>query len=195
MNTLFDEEYRYMSDSELIYEITNSRQIVSDVECHKEIDLRQLFSSLTPGRRKVAVAAVEIYKRQQVRKAELQILINSNDIFELMSPLVGDLPNEEFWVLSVNQASRIIKKVRISVGGINETSADVRLIMRVLIETGASQCVAIHNHPSGNVRPSEEDKRLTDKLRKASEIFNIRLIDHVIITKGSYFSFMDDGLI
>ena len=196
MNTLFDNDCRYMSDSELIYEISNNRQIVSDIERSNEvIDLEKLFSSLTPGRRRVAVAAVEIYKRQQSQQVERREIFGSADIYKLMGPLIGDLPNEEFWVISLNQSAKLIKKVRISVGGITQTSADIRLIMRVLIETGATQVAAVHNHPSGYFRPSNEDKRLTEQLKKAAGLFNIRMIDHVIITNGGYYSFGDEGLI
>lgn len=196
MNTLFDNDCRYMSDSELLYEISNNRQIVSDIERSNEvIDLEKLFSSLTPGRRRVAVAAVEIYKRQQSQQVERREIFGSADIYELMGPLIGDLPNEEFWVISLNQSAKLIKKVRISVGGITQTSADIRLIMRVLIDTRATQFAAVHNHPSGNIRPSNEDKKLTEQLKKAAGLFNIRMIDHVIITNGGYYSFGDEGLI
>lgn len=196
MDTLFDSPCRYMSDSELLYEISNNRQIVSDIERSNEvIDLEKLFSSLTPGRRRVAVAAVEIYKRQQSQQVERREIFGSADIYKLMGPLIGDLPNEEFWVISLNQSAKLIKKVRISVGGIDQTSADIRLIMRVLIDTGATQFAAVHNHPSGNSRPSNEDKRLTEQLKKAAGLFNITMIDHVIITNGEYYSFGDEGLI
>ena len=196
MDTLFDSPCRYMSDSELLYEISNNRQIVSDIERSNEvIDLEKLFSSLTPGRRRVAVAAVEIYKRQQSQQVERREIFGSADIYKLMGPLIGDLPNEEFWVISLNQSAKLIKKVRISVGGITQTSAEIRLIMRVLIDTGATQFAAVHNHPSGNIRPSNEDKRLTEQLKKAAGLLNIRMIDHVIITNGGYYSFGDEGLI
>lgn len=196
MDTLFDSPCRYMSDSELLYEISNNRQIVSDIERSNEvIDLEKLFSSLTPGRRRVAVAAVEIYKRQQSQQVERREIFGSADIYKLMGPLIGDLPNEEFWVISLNQSAKLIKKVRISVGGITQTSADIRLIMRVLIDTRATQFAAVHNHPSGNSRPSNEDKRLTEQLKKAAGLLNIRMIDHVIITNGGYYSFGDEGLI
>lgn len=196
MNTLFDNDCRYMSDSELIYEISNNRQIVSDIERNSgEIDLDKLFESLTPGRKKVANAAVEMYKRQQSQQVERRQIRMSKDIYELMQPLVGSLKNEEFWVVAMNQASRIIKKVQISVGAINQTTADIRLIMRVLIDTGATQFAAVHNHPSGNTKPSREDERLTNNLKKAAEIFDIRMIDHVIVSDKTFFSFSDEGLI
>lgn len=196
MNTLFDNDCRYMSDSELIYEITNSKQIVADIErSTEEIDLDKLFASLTPGRRKVAIAAVEMYKRQQSQQVERRQVYSSKDIYDLMQPLIGDLRNEEFWIVALNQAARVMKKVQVSVGGIDHTSADIRLIMRVLIETGSTQFAAVHNHPSGNPKPSREDTRLTEQLKKAAEIFNIRLMDHVIVAGKDYYSFCDEGLI
>lgn len=196
MNTLFDNDCRYMSDRELIYEITNNRQIVSDIERNNgEIDLDKLFASLTPGRKKVAIAAVEMYKRQQSQQVERRLILSSKDVYELMQPLIGSLRNEEFWIVAINNASRIIKKVQVSVGGIDQTSADVRLIMRVLIDTGASQFAAVHNHPSGNPKPSNDDRKLTEQLKKAAGIFNIRMMDHVIITDGVYYSFCDEGMI
>lgn len=196
MNTLFDNDCRYMSDRELIFDITNSKQIVSDIERNNgDIDLDKLFASLTPGRKKVAIAAVEMYKRQQSLQVERRLILSSKDIYELMQPLIGALRNEEFWVVAINNASRIIKKVQVSVGGIDQTSADVRLIMRVLIDTGASQFAAVHNHPSGNPKPSNDDRKLTEQLKKAAEIFNIRMMDHVIITDGVYYSFCDEGML
>lgn len=196
MNTLFDNDCRYMSDRELIYEITNNRQIVSDIERNNgDIDLEKLFASLTPGRKKVAVAAVEMYKRQQSQQVERRQILSSKDVYELMQPLIGGLRNEEFWIVAINNASRIIKKVQVSVGGIDQTSADVRLIMRVLIDTGASQFAAVHNHPSGNPKPSNDDRKLTEQLKKAAEIFNIRMMDHVIVTDNGYYSFCDEGML
>ncbi|RHA57635.1 DNA repair protein RadC [Bacteroides intestinalis] len=194
MNTLFDNDCRYMSDRELIYEITNTRQIVSDIERNNgEVDLDKLFAALTPGRKRVAIAAVEMYKRQQSKQVERRQIFSSKDIYELMQPLIGGLRNEEFWIVAINNASRMIKKVQVSVGGIDQTSADVRIIMRVLIDTGASQFAAVHNHPSGNPKPSNDDRRLTEQLKKAAEIFNIRMMDHVIVTDGGYYSFCDEG--
>ena len=117
------------------------------------------------------------------------------DIYNIMQPIVGDLPNEEFWIIALNRSAKVIMKKRISVGGIDQTCADVRLIMRILIEAGAVQFAAVHNHPSGNIHPSNDDMKLTEQLKKAAEIFNIRLMDHVIVTAYNYYSFCDEGLI
>lgn len=196
METLFDSACRYMSDSELIYEITNNKKIVTETEQHSgEYDLNGLFSSLTPGRRKVAMAAVELYKRLQSRYNGQDAIRCSQDINALMYPFLWDLPNEELWVLALNNASRVIKKVRVSVGGISQTAVDIRLIIRILVEASATQFVVVHNHPSGNKRPSRDDKNITERLKKAGEVFDIRLIDHVIIAGDTYYSFSDEGIL
>jgi DNA repair protein RadC len=196
METLFDSACRYMSDSELIYEITNNKKIVTETEQQSgEYDLNGLFSSLTPGRKKVATAAIELYKRLQSRYNGQDAIRCSQDINALMYPFLWDLPNEELWVLALNNASRVIKKVRVSVGGITQTAADVRLIMRILVEVSATQFVVVHNHPSGNKQPSRDDKHITERLKKAGEVFDIRLIDHVIIAGDTYYSFSDEGIL
>lgn len=196
METLFDSACRYMSDSELIYEITNNKQLVTEAEREGgEYDLNGLFSSLTPGRKKVATAAIELYRRLQSRYNGQDAIRCSQDINALMYPFLWDLPNEELWVLALNNASRVIKKVRVSVGGITQTAADVRLIMRILVEVSATQFVVVHNHPSGNKQPSRDDKHITERLKKAGEVFDIRLIDHVIIAGDTYYSFSDEGIL
>lgn len=196
METLFDSACRYMSDSELIYEITNNRKIVTETEQRSgEYDLNGLFSSLTPGRKKVATAAIELYKRLQSRYNGQDTIRCSQDIDALIHPFLWDLPNEELWVLALNNASRVIKKVRVSVGGISQTAADVRLIMRVLVEASATQFAVVHNHPSGNKQPSRDDKDITERLKKAGDVFGIGLIDHVIIAGDTYYSFSDEGIL
>lgn len=192
--SLFDDDYREKTDNELINELTNKADIVSDV-WEGEYRLERLFNSLTPHRRRIAVAAVELYKRRELTRRNAVSVRSSSDIYNMMRPLVGDLANEEFWIIALSQSSRIIERKRISVGGIDQTSVDIRLIMRILIEVGATQFVAVHNHPSGNSRPSNEDMRLTDSLKSAARLFHIRMMDHVIVTDDGYYSFCDDGMI
>ncbi len=192
--SLFDDDYREKTDNELINELTNKTDIVSDV-WEGEYRLERLFNSLTPHRRRIAVAAVELYRRRELIRRNAVAVRCSADIYNLMRPLIADLPNEEFWLIALSQSARIISKKRVSVGGIDQTTADVRLIMRILIEVGAAQFVAIHNHPSGNSRPSNDDRRLTDSLKNAAQLFNIRMMDHVIVTDRGYYSFCDEGMI
>ena len=191
--SLFDDN-REITDSQLIGELTNKADTVSDAWTG-EYRLERLFNSLTPHRRRIAVAAVELYRRREVRRRDADAVRCSDDIYNLMRPLIGDLPNEEFWVLALSRSSKVISKQRISVGAIDQTCVDIRLIMRVLIETGAVQFVAVHNHPSGNICPSMEDKKITERMNNAAALFNIRILDHVIITNDGYYSFNDEGLI
>ena len=192
--SLFDDDYREKTDNELINELTNKTDIVSDV-WEGEYRLERLFNSLTPHRRRIAVAAVELYRRRELIRRNAVAVRCSADIYNLMRPLIADLTNEEFWLIALSQSARIISKKRVSVGGIDQTTADVRLIMRILIEVGAAQFVAIHNHPSGNSRQSNDDRRLTDSLKNAAQLFNIRMMDHVIVTDRGHYSSCDEGMI
>ena len=118
----------------------------------------------------------------------------SRDVFDLFQPLLGDLPHEEFWVLYLNRANTIIDRVRISQGGIAGTVTDIRLIMKQGVEKLAVSMVLCHNHPSGNLKPSEADSRITKKLKESGEILDIAVLDHLIVSDSSYFSFADEGL-
>ena len=111
-----------------------------------------------------------------------------------MQPLLADLPHEEFWALFLNRSNCVIDKLRISQGGISGTVVDVRMIIQPAIERLAASIVLVHNHPSGNCKPSPNDKALTQQIGQAAKLFTIKLIDHIIITNGRYFSFTDEGM-
>lgn len=152
------------------------------------------FKGLGPAKSIAIMAALELGKRRrQQEHPERAVIHSSNDIYEIFHPLLCDLTIEEFWVLLLNQASRVIDKVRISRGGIDQTSADVRSILREALLQRATQIALIHNHPSGNPHPSMNDRRLTQLIQKGAQTMNIRLIDHVIVTDGRYYSFNDEG--
>ena len=106
-----------------------------------------------------------------------------------------DLAQDEFWVLLLNQATKLIDKIRISSGGIDGTYADVRSILREALMQRATQIAVVHNHPSGNIQPSQPDRTLTEHIRKAADTMNIRLIDHVIVCEDGFYSFADEGLL
>lgn len=190
--SLFEDDMRSVSDKELVSELTSREDVVSDV-MERGYNMEKLFNSLTPQRRKIAVAAVELYRRRELKQRDAAAVRSSQDIYNMMQPFMADLVNEEFWIVMLSRSAKLIKKVRVSVGGIDQTSADIRLIMRILIEAGAIQFAAVHNHPSGNNRPSNEDIRLTETLKNAANLFNIRMIDHVIIAHDAYYSFSDEG--
>lgn len=154
------------------------------------------FKGMGPAKSITVMAALELGKRRKLQSVkERQQIICSKDIYEIFQPVMCDLEREEFWILLLNQAAKLIDKIRISTGGIDGTYADVRTILREALLQRATQIVVAHNHPSGNVRPSQPDKTLTEHIRKAAGTMNIRLIDHVIVCEDAYFSFADEGLL
>ena len=149
-----------------------------------------------PAKSITVMASLELGKRRKLQERSGRTAIRSSaDIYELFHPLLCDLATEEFWVLLMNHAAKVIDKVRISRGGIDQTTADVRSILREALLQRATQIALIHNHPSGNPHPSNDDQRLTELVRKAAQTMNIHLTDHVIVTDGSHYSFNDEGLL
>jgi DNA repair protein RadC len=140
------------------------------------------------------LAACELGKRRQMEKPEDRPdLGTATRIYNHMHPRMQDLDVEEFWVLLMNQHHRLIKQVRISHGGITETSVDIRIIMREAILANTTILAACHNHPSGNLHPSKYDEELTRSIKRACELMRIHFMDHVIITDGNYYSFHEQG--
>ena len=154
------------------------------------------FKGLGPAKGITIMAALELGKRRVMQESiERTVIKESTDIYNIFHPLLCDIPQEEFWLLLLNQAAKVIDKVRISQGGIDQTTVDIRTIMREAILMRATQIAVIHNHPSGSLKPSKEDIDITTKIKKACELLNIRLIDHVIVTDANFYSFHDHGLI
>ena len=152
------------------------------------------FKGMGPAKSITVMAALELGKRRNLQmQAERLRISSSTDIYKLFHHLLCDLPTEEFWTLLLNQANKVIDKIRISRGGIDQTTADVRTILREALIKRATQIALVHNHPSGNINPSNDDLKLTQAVQRAAQIMNIRLIDHLVITDGSYYSFNDEG--
>ncbi len=140
------------------------------------------------------LAACELGKRRQAETAEERPdLGTATRIYNHMLPVMQDLDVEEFWAILMNQNYRLIKKVRISHGGITETAVDIRIIMKEAVLANATILAVCHNHPSGNLTPSRADEGLTRSIRHACEIMNLHFIDHVIVTDGQYYSFHEQG--
>lgn len=139
-------------------------------------------------------AALELGKRRNLADPIFrQSIRSSHDAYALFHPLLCDLPYEELWIALTNRAGKIIGKTRISQGGIGETSADLRIILKMAITALATGIILCHNHPSGNTRPSSQDDSLTKRLHKAAELLEINLLDHIILCEESYFSYADEG--
>lgn len=142
------------------------------------------------------LAALELGKRRNASVPEERPAIRiSHDAYLFFHPLLCDLPYEELWIALINNSSKVIGKVKISQGGTTETSADLRLILKAAINAFATGIILCHNHPSGNARPSRQDDALTNRLEKASKLLDIKLMDHLILTDGSYYSYSDEGKI
>lgn len=190
-------ECRHLSDAEVVYQITNSEKTSKEVEKmllqSDNVTIEEICQTLTPARRAMAMAVIELYKRMQSRKADNKVIKCSEDIYNVMHRYLQNLDHEECWVIFLNQSSRIIRKQRISVGGLASTQVDIRLILREALKVSATSLILVHNHPSGNVRPSADDDRLTMALQQASKILNIKMLDHVIYADCNIYSYADEG--
>ncbi len=142
------------------------------------------------------LTALELGKRRKTEQVIERKKINSSkDVFEMLNLMLGDLPYEEFWALFLNRANMITDKIKISQGGISGTVTDVRIILKQALEKMASGIILCHNHPSGNLKPSESDEAITQKLKEAGKLMDINVLDHIIIGENGYYSFADDGKI
>ena len=190
---------RTLSDSELLHHITNCHEQAAEyagkLNSCEITSVDELFSELTPKRKALAEAAVELYKRLQIKHAERRQIVSSETACNILRPLIGDIEREEFWAIYLNQSNRVIRKERLSAGGITGTLVDVRLIMKEALLCNATGMIIAHNHPSGNEKPSKEDNLITEQIKKAADTLNIRLLDHVIITSNTYYSYMDNGML
>ena len=154
------------------------------------------FKGIGQAKAVTIVAALELARRRTAVVEQHKLKITSSAaVFELMQPILADLPHEEFWVLYLNHANTVILKYQLSKGGITGTVVDIRLVLRKAIENGATGLILTHNHPSGTLQPSTADRNLTSKLVRAASNLDIRVLDHVIVTEKAYFSFADENLL
>jgi DNA repair protein RadC len=142
------------------------------------------------------IAALELGRRRGKSALQEKMRITgSHDVYSLFQPVLGDLTHEEFWILLLNRANRVLDNIRISQGGISGTVIDVRIILKHALDRLASAMILCHNHPSGNLKPSEADMKITSKISDSCRTMDLQLLDHLIIADNSYFSFSDEGLI
>ncbi|MBR6875267.1 MAG: DNA repair protein RadC [Bacteroidales bacterium] len=202
-----------LSDAELLAILVGSgsakedavalmKRILSD--CNNNLNtlgkmtIRQLcdYNGIGEAKAITILAACELGKRRQmVTPEERPDLGTATRIYNHMHPILQDLDVEEFWLLLMNQNYRLIKKLRISHGGITEVAVDIRIIMREAVLANATIIAVCHNHPSGNLRPSQMDNLLTNNLKNACNMMRIHFLDHVIIADGHYYSYHEEGLV
>lgn len=160
---------------------------VKDLQKHKGIGEAKaitIISALELGRR-----------RKDTEPAKKEKITCSDDAYQLMRPHLLDQPHEEFWIIMLNRANGVIKKHQISQGGISGTVADPKLIFKAALENGASSIILVHNHPSGNLKPSEADIKLTKKMTEGGRMLDLPVLDHIIFADQDYFSFADEGIL
>ncbi len=140
------------------------------------------------------IAALELGKRRRREEALDKKKINSSvDVFEYFSGILSDSNYESFYILLLNRANKVIREIQISEGGLSGTVADPKKIFKVALEHNASAIILCHNHPSGNIKPSDADIKLTHKLKNAGEMLDLPVIDHIILGEENYYSFADEG--
>lgn len=188
--------YKEMSAVELARHILNSvgnnwhnlsKLSMKDLERFKgigKVKAIEILSALEIGRRRAAQDVPERHK-----------ITDSKIAFELFRPHLADLQTEEFWAIFVNQNNRVLHYGKISSGGITFSAVDVRIVFKTALEHFATGIFVAHNHPSGNLQPSADDRKITKQLQEAGKILNINLIDHLILNQHTYFSFADESLL
>lgn len=140
-------------------------------------------------------AALELGRRRRAEEAvELKKITSSKAVFEIMQPIIGELPHEEFWVLYLNNSNKVIYKAQLSKGGITGTVVDIRLLFKMALEQNATAVLLTHNHPSGKLLASEADIQITKKIKEAGKTLEIHVLDHIIVTENGYLSFQDAGI-
>ncbi|MGV3697296.1 RadC family protein [Flavobacterium sp.] len=162
-----------------------------------KLSLRQLMEFKGIGEAKAIsiAAALELGRRRRAEESlKLHKITSSKAVFEIMQPIIGELPHEEFWVLYLNNSNKVIHKSQLSKGGITGTIVDVRLIFKTALEHNATSVILCHNHPSGKLLASDADKDITKKLKLAGDQLDVKVLDHVIITEAGYLSFQDEGI-
>ena len=201
-----------LSDAELIAIIIGSGTVNEDAIALAQRILDSVNANLSElGRRSIKdlmkfkgigeakaisiTAAVELGRRRQFSDVmQKDSITSSRDVFDMMLPQLFDLPYEEFWILQLNRANHVIGRARISAGGVSGTVVDSKMVFKPAIEVLASSIILVHNHPSGNLKPSQADIELTRKLKEAGKHLDIAVLDHIIVAHSGFYSFADENI-
>jgi DNA repair protein RadC len=171
----------------------------NNLNCLGKFTIKELtneFKGIGEAKAVTIAAALELGRRRNdSERPRQEKILCSNDACLLFKPLLCDLHHEELWIALISRSGKVIEKMKVSQGGVNETSADVRLIMKAAINALASGIILCHNHPSGNLSPSHNDDTLTTRLQNAAKLMDIKLLDHIVIADNRYYSYADEGKI
>ena len=201
-----------LSDAELIAIIIGSGTVNEDAISLAQRILNSVNANLSElGRRSIKdlmkfkgigeakaisiTAAVELGRRRQFSDVmQKDTVTTSRDVFDMMLPQLIDLPYEEFWIIQLNRANHAIGRARISAGGVSGTVVDSKMVFKPAIEVLATSIILVHNHPSGNLKPSQADIELTRKLKEAGKHLDIAVLDHIIVAYSGFYSFADENI-
>jgi len=157
-------------------------------------DLCKRFKGIGEAKAITIMAALELGKRRKTSEIlERKKITSSRDLFELFEPQLVDLPHEEFWLVLLNGANKVMETKRLTQGGTKQTVVDIPMLLKIALEKSAQALAVAHNHPSGQNRPSHEDELITRRIKTGCEAIGISLLDHIIIARGEYYSFSDEG--
>jgi DNA repair protein RadC len=202
-----------LSDAELIAILMNTgtknenvvelaKRILSSVQndllALSKLNVKELmrFKGIGEAKAITITSALELGRRRRDCEATQKTIIStSKDAYELLASSLSDLPHEEFWILLLNRAHKVIGKFSVSSGGLTGTVADQRIIFKKALDQSACGIILAHNHPSGNLKPSQADIQLTKRLVEGGRILDIPIMDHLIITETNYYSFADEGML
>jgi DNA repair protein RadC len=162
-----------------------------------KLSIQQLteFKGIGEAKAISIAAALELGRRRRAEDAFLlDKITSSKTVFEIMQPIIGELPHEEFWVLYLNNSNKVLHKAQLSKGGLTGTVVDTRIIFKTALEYNATSLILTHNHPSGKLQASDPDKEITRKLKLAGQQLDIIVLDHIIMTETGYYSFNDEGI-
>jgi len=176
---------------EILKKVENNLQVLGELS-HREL---KGFAGVGQAKAIRIAAALELGRRRQLAALPARPIIRSSaEAYRLAAPLLMDLPHEEFWVLLLNRANRVLAKLQLSEGGLASTAVDPKKIFRRVLEyERACALILVHNHPSGNKLPSQADIQLTEKLCQGARILDLQVLDHIIVAATDYCSFADDG--
>lgn len=157
-------------------------------------DLCKKFKGIGEAKAITIRAALELGKRRKTSDVlERKQILSSRDLFEVFEPLLIDLVHEEFWIVFMNGANKVLSTHKLTQGGIQQTIVDVPLLLKMSLERLAQSIAVAHNHPSGQNKPSSEDENITRRIKQGCDAIGIRLLDHIIVARGKYYSFADEG--
>ena len=179
-----------------------AKKVLGDVKENlielSKLGVRELerYKGIGKAKAVIIIAAMELGRRRnEAVVIAKEKITNSKDAFEIFRSTMGDHPYEEFWIILLNKANKVIQKCSISEGGISGTVVDPKKIFKIVLDHHASSIILGHNHPSGNVQPSEADHKITRKLKDAGMMLDVAVLDHLIIGDDKYFSFADEGVL